>query len=513
MDTKSCQRPFISEDFATFDKIADGRLYLSELDGGQLDCIIEHLIRTKDAGVREDLRSRVQNDLREAIRERLLELENSPHLPDDLSDRISHLLSTDYSDDNLVYSAAVQYKYGAIDVDSAYGDTGESYDLRQHGLTGYGSLDGKFDIGRWQLAPQVLALYEHFWTEESTRYSDGGAVEASRNSYWGFNGAVSGSALRRDESIKLSAYFDGTRFQDPPPGSTLTQLSSGGGLHLKEIGGSPFSLNAYVDWYMKDSTPISENLLDPRHDSLLVQGEASYMFESAGILVDYSHSDEDSISPMNSEDTTADSGSLLAHVALGKGYLRIGAGGGYWTEDSELIDGEANTSSGGEAHAGIRGSWSPIDALSIRMSLWGYANQSDGTFVGWFPSGVASTTLELSLGDVTVGVSGSVEAQRRDLNLYQTRLDYTGEAQIAYAPTDYFNVSASGSYSATDVEGHDEYEQKDIDGSGSVNFRLISDPDLWLTFEGMVKGSEYLAADYSMDSLDAGVVTYLMFRY
>jgi hypothetical protein len=508
-----CKKPFVSADLASFDKVADGRLYLSEIDDDQLTCIVDHLIYTKDQELRDEFLEMVKNDLWEAIRARLIALKASDDLPADVSERIDHLLSIDYSDSKFIYSAEAKYSFGALNLAGSQEELEHSYSLLQHGMIANGNLDGRFNVNDWKLTTLGQVSAANYWTSEDSAYSNGLPSDHSSDSYWGIKGGLLFGALRRDETVNMSAYFSGSYFHKPPPGTLKDTISTGGSIFLDEIGGSPFSANANVDFLKYDNVGISPDLLDPEEETLTIDAEASYMFERAGLLLAYSHEYIDSVELMRAAETNSDSGSLLAHVAFKNGFVRLGAGGGYWREKGKLIDGESDNSSGAEIHGDVSVNWSPVAPLILVLSSSVYANHSEGTFVGWFPSAVGRLDANLKLGDVFLNVGGEVEGFHRDLNLYQKMIEYSVHAGMTFTPEDYFNVGVNFEYSSAHRSGYEKYDETNVIGSSSINYRIIKKPDLWIKFKGEVDKTETKLSAGSMDTFIAQINTSLYLKY
>ena len=511
---ENCKIPFIIGDFTSFDKVADGRLYLSEVDDDQLTCIVDHLIYTKDQEVHDEFRLMVQNDLWEAIRKRLAAVKKDDDLPKDVKERIAHLLSTDYSNKKFTYLGGAEYQYGAFTLSTSQTGQHYLYELQQHGITVFSKVDGNFDIGTWKLAPSLLISGDQYWTFEDEELSGVDISEGGSSDYRGLWGRVSFGALRRDEAIRLSAYLFGALFQAPPPGFFKTFLDIGGEFYLQEIGKTPLSANSSVTYKKYDYVPVGQDLMDPELESLTIDSEVSYMFEKAGLLLSYSHEYIDSVEPMLARETSSDSGSLLAHIAFNGGFIRLGAGGGYWNEHSKLIDGEPNHSNGAEAHGDVMITWSPVAQLDLILSSSIYANNSKGTFVGWFPSAEGALDVNLALGNALFNLGGKVEGSYRDLNLHQEMIEYSLHTNASYSPADDFNASVGLEYSGLDQDGYEKYKESSWSGSSSINYRIMREkPDLWLKFNAKIEKTEHKESMNRMDMLMASFVTTLYLKY
>lgn len=508
----SCNKPFIINDFASFDKVADGRLYLSEVDYEQLDCIVDHLIHTKDQEVRDEFLSMVQNDLWEAIREELIARKKDGDLPEDIQERVKYLLGTDYSKHKLIYSVGPEYEYDTFSLSASQGGDDYRFFVQEHLLALHGKIDGRFDVNDWKLAPFIYVAGNQFWTFQDEGFAS--SSESISDNYRGFWGGAAFNALKRDESISLSAQVMGSYFHKPPPGLLKTYLEAGGDVNFQGIGKTALSANASVYYNQFDLAPISEELLDPEYEVLAVDSEISYMFKKAGLLLKYTHEYEDAVREMISQETNSDSGSLLAHIAIKNGFIRIGAGGGYWNEKGKLIDGESHRSNGAEVHGDAKLQWSPVAPLSLVLSSSVYGNRSEGTFVGWFPSAVGKLDANLALGDLLLNVGGEVEGFHRDLNLYQKMIKYSVHTNIGYAPEDYFNASLGFEYTKIDQDGHDKYDESIYAGSSAINYRLVKEkPDLWIKFSGDVEKIEHKTPENQMDTLRTSLSTTLFLKY
>jgi len=509
---ETCKKPFINSDFASFDKVADGRLYLSEVDYEQLDCIVDHLIYTKDQEVRDEFLSMIQNDLWEAIREELLLRKKDDSLPKDVQERIKYLLGTDYSKHKFIYSVGPEYEYDIFTLSASQGEDDYRFSVQEHMMVLHGKIDGRFDINEWKLAPFVYLAGYQFWTFQDEQIMS--STESMKDDYRGVWGGAAFNAFKRDESIKMSANFMGGYYHNPPPGLLKKYLDVVGDVNFQGIGKTPLSAKASLHYNQYDITPISEDLFDPEFEKLTVDSEISYMFKKAGLLLEYSHEYEDVIREMIAHETNMDSGSLLAHIAIKNGFIRFGAGGGYWNEKGKLIGGEPHHSSGAEVHGDVQLQWSPVAPLSLVLSSSVYGNHSEGTFVGWFPSAVGRLDANLALGDLFLNVGGGVEGFYRDLNLYQKMIQYSVHTNISYAPVDYFNASLGFEYTNVNQKGYDKYNESIYTGSSAINYRVLKEkPDLWIKFDADIEKIDHKTPSNQMDTLAASIGTTLFLKY
>ncbi|MFA5187229.1 MAG: hypothetical protein WC551_12195 [Patescibacteria group bacterium] len=486
----ACRRPFSADDLNALDKVVDGRLYNSELEEGDLDCLVEHLIRTKDSNLRDDFRFFIQNDLWEAIRNRLLELKNRGGFDNEISERIDDLLTKEYSDDEIFVSTYVSYKLNSQRNDITTDGQSENYNFDVHSLALNGSFEGQFNIKTWKLLPKLSLLGEQFWTDGRSAPA-GGTPQSSNDSYQGGGGQLSVSLLRRDEAFKLdgNGYF--YKYSDPPPSRTEGSYGAQGSLQFHDIGDSAFSLKASANWYLLDITPLNDMYFDPAHEALEVDAEAAYMFSSTGVLATYEFNDYDTVDSVYASKQLNHSGSLLAHFDVGKSYLRAGAGGGYWEEESRQPEGTPSASQGGEIHAKFLGDFEMNEALHLNFSVKAAANQSDGTFVGWYPSGSLSLGGSLMLGDISINVSGWASGDYRETNLSQKNLSYGTDGKVIYSPTDYFNTSILGGYNWSRQYLYDALQSNYWYSNAVLAFRVNKALNMWIIAEGNLAGLKY----------------------
>jgi len=512
-DIKACQRPFFNNDFAAFDKVADGRLYLSELGEGDLDCLAEHLIRTKDSSLRDQFRYFIQNDVWETLKVRLKALKELGGLDEDVSQRLDDLLAKEYSDDEIVVSASARYKLNSQKTDTAYNGATNGYQLETHSLGLAAAAKGNFNIETWKVAPSLSLMGEQFWSKELSLPASG-EIESLDHSYQGGGGQASVSLLRRDEAVKLDGYGYLYKYKDPPPYRTDSSYGAGGSLQLHDIGDSPLSLKASAYWYLLDYTPLGPDYFDPVFKGLSAYGEAAYMFDKTGVLATYEYDDYDNVDSGYKSYQLSHSGSLLAHFKTGDGYVRAGAGGGYWEEDYLPLGGEESASQGSEIHAKVLGDLAATDILHLNFSLKATANQSDGTFIGWYPSGKASVGASLMLGDITIDINGNASGDYRDLNLSQKNYSLSADASVTYSPRDYFNVSTSGSYTDARTLNYEAQKYNDWSWGANVAFRVFKDLDIWLTTQGDLSYSDFNYEDgYKQATQNASLMETLSMKY
>ncbi|MFA5187230.1 MAG: hypothetical protein WC551_12200 [Patescibacteria group bacterium] len=516
METKSvqaCLRPFSSNDFEALDKVADGKLYLSELGEGNLDCLAQHLIRTKDSELRDNFRSFIQNDVWEALKARLKALKKSGGLDDDVSQRLDDLLAKEYSDDEIIVSGSSRYKLNSQQTGTVYAGAKNGYQLETHSLALNAQAKGNFNIETWKVAPLLSVTGEQLWSNELNVPAEGD-VESIDHPYRGGGGEFNASILRRDEAVKMFGYGYLYKYNDPPPYRTENYYGAGGSLQLRDIGDTALSLKASADWYLLDYTPLAPDYFDPIYRDLSIYGEAAYMFDRTGVLATYEHRNSDYTDPGYKSFELAHSGSLLAHFKIGEGYLRAGAGGGYWEQEILPLGSEESASQGSEIHAKILGDLKTTDILHLNFSLQATANQSDGTFIGWYPSGVASLGATLILGDLSIEAGGNASGDRRDINLSQKNYSFGGTASIAYAPTDYFNVSTNGDYSVSRTIGYSAMKRNEWSWGAKVAFRVLKDLDIWLTTQGDLSSYDFSYEDgYGEQYRSATLIESLSIKY
>ena len=486
-----CRLPLTSDDFEKFDKVADGRLYLSDVGGDVLSCLIERLIRTKDYDVRSELLEIIQNDLWEAIRNRLLQLQKQEGRPCDIKRRIDDLLRNEFSDRHLYYSASFKYEPAMLRGSRTIQNINNSYLLDSQFLSVSGSINGNFIINAWRLTPRIRFAGNEVWANREDGTSNGGAKSKSQDTYPGITSIFAMSAFKRDETVRFDSHFIGNFYFDPPPECVEQMVMAGGAMTFRDIGGVPLSLKASSNWLMYDVVPISDDLYDPRYETLSLYSELAYMLNSAGMVVTYDHVSADNVYAMLRDKEKSNSGSILTHLSFDNAYIRLGAGGGIWDEETEQLGGGLSASSGAEVHARLIGEWNVASWIRLNVSVRAAANYSDGDFIGWYPSWNISPHIRLLFQNVSLKAGGSVDGYRRDLNHFQLQNNFNVNAEFDYSPTDFFNMSLDGSYVVTDQNHHEAYGKSSWEVSTVLAFRLIEEPSLWLKTEGRIKGNEY----------------------
>jgi hypothetical protein len=321
----------------------------------------------------------------------------------------------------------------------------------------------------------------------------------TKDNYRGFEGDLSFSAYRRDETIRFDVYGGGGYFHDAPPQSLKNLGYVGGSASFREIFGVPFALQTSADWSLVNEESGSAEFNDPAYEDVEVAGMMTYMWSNAGIVLMYDHLSSDYVYPTWSSDEASHSASALSHLTLPNGYLRIGAGGGIWDEKMQFLGSDEGASRGAEVHGRIEGRFSPLDWMDVSLSAKVFANYSDGMFIGWYPSWSVTAGVRSMFENVSIALGGSVDGHYRDLNYIQEKNKYGTNLNVTYSPADYLNASIAGSYTKTKQASTDDYDSSMINVSALWAFRFIDDPQLWLKLTGTYMQSEYEAQADNVD--------------
>jgi hypothetical protein len=502
-----CARPLSSNDLDALDKVADGRLYLSEVDAAALDCLVQRLARTKDAKTRGAFRGFIQNDVWEEVRARLAALERDPSTPPDLRRRVADLRATDYSDAALFVGGLAHGKLERERIVTTSGGAVDRYAVETRSIRLGASGDGVFQPGAWKIQPALSAFGDALW-------SAAGPAAGGTRSYLGAGGDGALSVLRRDERVNLSAYGFLNAYRDPPPQRSFGAHGAGGSGKLREIGGSALGIDASADWYADDRAPLGDDYFDPSYEELTLHGEGSYMWPAAGLLATYDHVLYDDRATVYRSRYVADSGALVLHVPFaGESYLRLALGGGTWGEAYRQLGGDPSDSSGGELHGKLSGELRVARPLRLDLSLTARANAAHGSFEGWYPSGVAQLGATFEAADLRLRAVVTVSGERRDLNRFQENGYLAATADAAYAPTDAFNVTASGGWQRVRQLGADAYDDLYWRWSAAVGYRLSRKLAVWLWTEAQLTGESYAAAGLAQELSSAMLLERLSFRY
>lgn len=508
-----CDRPLSKNDLDALDSVADGRLYLAELPPGAVDCLVDRLVRTKDAKVRGAFRAFIQNDVWEALRARLRALEKDDALPADVRRRVADLRATDYSDARLFVGGQLLLRLENERTATSSAGARERFVTEIRSLRLGASADGAFDLGRWKIAPALSAFGDALWSADRLDPPSGPSTRDDR-SYLGAGGDAALSVLRRDERVNLSAYGSLSGFRDPPPRRSMGDHSAGGSAKAREIGGSAFGLEASADWYADDAAPLGAAYFDPRYEELFLHGEAAYMWKAAGLLATYDHKLYDDVATVYDSRYASDAGSLVLHLPAGdESYVRIALGGGAWDEELQLLGGEPGASAGGEIHAKTSGDLRLARAFRADFAGIIRANVASGTFEGWYPSGEVQLGATIELGDLRLRATGKTGGERRVLNREQRSWYAAVVGDAAYAPKDFFNLVASGAWQAIRQDGYDAYDDDYWRAGASVGVRVSRKLDVWLWTEGKLTDERIAAGGFDQGLSYAMIAEKLTLRY
>jgi hypothetical protein len=510
--TEECRRPLSTADLAALDSVADGRLYLEEIGPGAVGCLADRLVRTKDAKTRAAFRAYIQNDVWEAVRERLRALEGDGALPAEIRERIADLRATDYTDDPLNVGASAQYRFDNRRTVTADDTGAERFVAQTQTVRLSATGEGRFDVGKWKIAPALTAFGDALWSADRL-YPVAAPSDADDGSSLGAGGDASLKVLRRDERASLSAHGSYSAYRDAPPERAEGSYGAGGTAQVRQIGGSAFDLQASGKWYVDDMAPLSVDYFDPYHEELVLHGEAAYMWTAAGLLATYDHEYYHDDSTVFRNRNTSDAGSAVLHLcARDDSYARIAFGGGAFGERYQSLGDVVVRSSGGEIHAIASGDLRLTRALRLDFELTFRANDLHGTFEGWYPSGQLDAGVTLELADLRVRLGAEAGGERRDLNHQQESFWTAAIADATYAPVDDFNLVASGAWQIFRQYDYYAFDDTYWRAGASVGLRLSRTLDVWLWTEGKLAAERYDDGDVAQDVSTAMILERLSIK-
>ena len=485
-EINTCTQPLTSGDFNWFDHVADEKLFLDEIGHQNIPCFVKRLILTNDIAARKIHIDAFQNDLREAVIKELQEQRRTEKSEEILS-RIDNLLRDELSDQVVRGSVYVSYQYDSVtsDLSGAYSETQQK---AIHIMTGSGSIVIDQPFEKWRLLANLELTGINTWQHQEANSSDETFSNFDQDYFFpGVGTETSLSIFKRNEAAKLivaGVYYH--HFTDAPDAMQYYAGANASG-SLRNIGDTPLATKASVTWdRRRHEPPLTSQYSTPQLDTLSAMWESSYDFGPISAVLLYEYEDANLTSHYYRNGNLSNAGSILAHFGSDWGYIRLGSGGGAWSNSITTAGGINNTEAkGGECHARLETLWRLSEILLISGKLKGTANYSDeGTFSGWHPSWGSELRLTLSFKSFSLAANLNYSGFHRDLEELQDKHSLTGSADFTYHPSDAFRMGINASYYRFVQSGYQEMTENSWDITPSLAVRILSDTPLWATIEG-----------------------------
>lgn len=495
-------------DFKLYDIEADGKLHRTEMSAAKLRCFLQQLIRTSDRDVLKHFTDAIQNDLWEAIKKALPKVAKGRKIPPQVKKLIKTLLKYDFSSDAVKGRAQVQYD---IEYYSSQ-DRMPGFVLKEasilHKLTGKGVLKINIPMKGWRLRSHTELLGSYNRAENVRRMiveGDETKIDVKED-YPGINASTMLLLMKRNSRFKVKLDAGLEKYWNPLPDLVTSKTNIGGSLTLRQPYKSKFALTASATWSNKEYSEPQDAVYNRQQEASVTAGvETSYLFKKAGAVLRYNYTDSDKITSFLDQKQKKHLPSLLAHVVLKKGYLRMGGGGGFWHSGLKLLgESTATKAEGGEVHGYLEAQFRPRKWLYAKAVLFGAANYSKGDFNGWFPSWTAEGSVMFSVKKLFAILAVGWSGHYRNLENEQIFNYAYILPKVFYRPTSTIHIGLAGLFSLSKQTKHQSYDSRMWIVNPTVACRLLKKSDMWLNMGVMYAGNSYDQTDYSRRAHNVG---------
>lgn len=512
-----CNKPLEFNDFNRYDVVPDGKLYKSEISDERLSCFITQLAHTHDRNVLQFFTDAIQTDLWEITQEELSRLKPDK-IPEKSVPVVERLLNYDFSNRQIKGAAAAQYNFTWYSVRNGIlgAVSREKYVLHQ--LKGSGSFQANIPVGRWRLKSNLNVTGKESWADASQRNTDleNPTMTDERKNYPGITADAIVTLVKRNSEIQFDVNGGVEKNWNPLSDQLDLSTSLGGSLAFRNILDSNLSLSASANWTKNDYAPPLDPTFHTRKENIIsTHEELSYLYRrKSGAVLTHDFEDNHTISSFYNEKREKHLPSLLAHISLSNGYIRVGGGGGAWKQSLQLLGEPAVTSYyGAEAHGTLEVLFEPKKWFNFKFNAYGYANYSEGDFNGWFPGWAGSAEMTFMFGPFVFSVSGNVEGSHKTLEHRQTVNTGWVTSTMKFNPSEKWNLMLNGGYTFTEQNGYQEFNNQTWMSNLVVGRQLFSRPDTWLEILGSYGGSRYRQTDYSRDRTDVAAQAFMKIRF
>ena len=513
-----CKRSLETTDFNRYDIIADNRLFKREMSEAQYRCFLEQLIRTSDREVLKQFTDAIQNDLWERIRKDLKRISKSRKLNSAIKELVRTMMKHEFSGRVVRGDVTVHYNYDYLNIRNKVAGTPSREQFHVHQLQGVGVFRINVPLKDWRWKSKLTLTGTQQWSlasQESTEAGDS-VITKDRKSSQGIQSDASISVLRRDSSMKFKLDTKLAKYWNPIADRLLRSYEFGGLFALRNIFKVPLSVTAQAKWSEKKYAQPADSSYNNRSTCLASANiEASYMFgKSAGLVGLYEFMDKSEITSFYKKEEYKHKPSVLAHIKLKRGHIRVGGGAGVWRDSLKLL-GETNQtkSDGAELHANTKVFLKPKKHLSLQINANVNANYSEGDFKGWFPSWSSDFSFMVMYGKVYFKITEGYHGHHKDLQHQQAQHGIYTDLTLSYRPTTSLNFSLYGYHYYSRQTGHQKYIEQTWTAALIAGVRLVKKPDLWFRLAAYVIGYEYKQEGYKRDQLNVLSMSYLKLRF
>ncbi|MBI2346538.1 MAG: hypothetical protein HYV03_06615 [Deltaproteobacteria bacterium] len=484
-------QPLLSTDFNAYDTVPDGRLYLADFeqnghfDTGRFDELVSRYIATDDRTVRGEFRNRMEYPVWKRVADEIGARAQSNGTDHILVQRMSYILKNEFPNRKIS---------GSVESESEYnGETenGDNYVVAK--TTRATSVSGNL---YWKQPLHGRLLYTLYGTLKGIENQQGqeriveGHRQRDEAHYFG-NEITADTGLRTSQSDAFKLSFGGNhrQFYNPPSDHLQDALSIYGTGELRDIKltHNPLSLKANASHARETYTaPPPESGLRTKGSTIQTgSAEATYRLSSVGMVLYSDVSESHVAESYGSDDSMAWSAAALLQYTWDENHVQGGIGYGGWSGTYTNFDDEDPVAYRGKDVHGRGGAQVKVnDHFSVGGSAKVKANESEGTFQGWYPSWNASVNVQHTPRRWTNALTATYFGHRINLNNTQEQHGVEGSLSATYRPVDWLKmrIEPSSSYRSTGGYKGSILQKAKLGSSAAYNFTQW-DP-LWLWVYG-----------------------------
>ncbi len=503
-----CNRPLEMSDFKKYDVVADEKLYHKELSNEQFQCLVRQIAQTHDRDVLSLFIKSMQNDLWVAIRKELIRIIKSRRNSRiAISPAVRSLLKYEFSEKRIQTSAKLMYQFRRQTTKNSVAGSRLKHTQTNHSAIANGVVKINVPTTKFRFRAELdlTGSVNRGLTGFSSSSGGSDTTMESAQTFSNVTALATNSLTTNDSNVSANLKAGLNKFWSPPPDSLLYSVNIGGDLSLRHFLQTNFALKGSFSWQgERFSAPFNSDTNTRSKEEIEAAVEASYIKRGrVGVIGTYDASISDSTQSFYTSKTISHTASALAHIVFYRGYVRIGAGGGYWSSIMKLLSDNNSTVEGGaEVHGKAELRWNVRKWLALDMNAGCYANHSKGDFNGWFPSWGGELSATFMHRKVYAKVTGSYGGFRKNADFFQTRHIGALVALLKYRPTRRWEFYAAAAYGTTRYAGHQQHTEQTWRVLSNISWRVVMKPEVWLTLASDANNYSYDQPDYRRSQLD-----------
>ena len=461
----SCAIPLLDSDIQMYDITPDNELRDDEFTQESLDCLAQRYINTRDRDVRSAFRNAMASALKDEVRQRIKALTGEPNLNDTIRDRIEYILRHEFPNQTLTYGVETDMAFDGERERNVSEGSDYSSETSAYSVNCDGTLNLRFPIANGTF--QDVALIRGRINQDSRVDS----ISSQIYTYPSHRIQNNFEFYSQDGNYSTTLNIDWDHYYNPPPDHLIDQKGFTGSLDFQNLFDENLSLSLYVDNLREENTapPAESGTLTNSDNYTEFDTELTYHLEDFGFVSDYSYYIDEHTSDFEISDTTSHKLSLLGQYTADDGYIRLGLGFGQSDNEESYRDGSQETRHDYGVYLRTNGKWQLFDNLGLLGSAEVYANRTEGTFVGWYPSWNTSLTVELTIGELSLDISSSYSGWTISLNEDQDKYSISGNFSIDYRPWEWAKINAYISINNKEVAGLNASDSESIEGDWSLS--------------------------------------------